>query len=216
MSPPRLLGATGLISPLEIATGIAIVLLGGIFPDIDSDRSDSIALIFNIFAIWIGSAAAICALPSAGLLASFGLLMVVYLFIRYASIIPFRRLTVHRGIFHSTPMAIFLTLFVCLLSFHLFDLNSEKAWIFSALFFVGFMTHLILDECYSVDLANIAIKRSFGTAIKLVNRKHIFSYILLYGMVGVLLYLSPSTSTLKQQIADIQFRLLPTQDLLIK
>jgi hypothetical protein len=31
---------------------------------------------------------------------------------------------------------------------------------------IGYLTHLVLDEFYSVDLFNRKIKRSFGTALK--------------------------------------------------
>ena len=207
------LGATGLISPLEIATGIAIVILGGIFPDIDSDRSDSIALIFNVFAVWIGAALAIAALPQAGLLGSLGILVVMYLLIRFVSIEPFRKLTSHRGIFHSTPMALLLMFLITLLCYNVFDLPADKAWIFSGLFFIGFMTHLILDECYSVDLSNVEIKRSFGTAIKLFNSKHWIHYALLYVLVGIAAYYSPSPDSLTEKLADIEFKLFPSKEL---
>jgi hypothetical protein len=31
---------------------------------------------------------------------------------------------------------------------------------------IGYLTHLVLDELYSVDLLNSRVKRSFGTALK--------------------------------------------------
>ena len=34
---------------------------------------------------------------------------------------------------------------------------------------VGYVIHLVLDEVYSVDLTGARVKRSFGTALKLIS-----------------------------------------------
>ena len=46
------------------------------------------------------------------------------------------------------------------------------AWLAAGFLSVGFLTHLILDEIYSVDVMDTRIKASFGTALKLVDTKH--------------------------------------------
>ena len=38
---------------------------------------------------------------------------------------------------------------------------------------IGFLTHLILDEIYSVDVMDTRIKASFGTALKLFDYRHL-------------------------------------------
>jgi hypothetical protein len=38
---------------------------------------------------------------------------------------------------------------------------------------VGFLTHLILDEVYAVDVMDIRIKASFGTALKLFDYRNL-------------------------------------------
>jgi hypothetical protein len=38
--------------------------------------------------------------------------------------------------------------------------------------FIGFLTHLVLDEIYSVDVMDVHIKKSFGTALKLVDTRN--------------------------------------------
>jgi hypothetical protein len=35
--------------------------------------------------------------------------------------------------------------------------------------FIGFIIHLVLDEMYSVDIKGATIKRSFGSAFKLID-----------------------------------------------
>ena len=50
--------------------------------------------------------------------------------------------------------------------------------------FVGALTHLILDECYSVDLANNRLKASFGSAIKIIDIRFPLATLAQAGVVG--------------------------------
>jgi hypothetical protein len=87
----------------------------------------------------------------------------LYLFIRFGVGRLLRSLTVHRGMFHSIPaLAIVgqLTYLIC---------SPENEWI--RLFYVGgvllgFSSHLVLDEIWSIDFSHLRLKSSFGTAIK--------------------------------------------------
>ena len=49
---------------------------------------------------------------------------------------------------------------------------------------IGFMSHLLLDEIYSVDVRGVRLKKSFGTALKFVSfdkpQKTVFTYMLLF------------------------------------
>ncbi|TNE44688.1 MAG: hypothetical protein EP343_28930 [Deltaproteobacteria bacterium] len=78
----------------------------------------------------------------------------------------FKTFTVHRGMLHSVPFAVVFAevvfLFLQPFSFH------ERALLALA-GLTGALSHLILDEIYSVDFDNrklVRIKRSFGTAFK--------------------------------------------------
>ena len=46
------------------------------------------------------------------------------------------------------------------------------AWLAGGFMFIGYLTHLILDEIYSVDVMDTRIKASFGTALKIVDHRH--------------------------------------------
>jgi hypothetical protein len=89
---------------------------------------------------------------------------VLYLVIRFGLGNLLRQLTVHRGMFHSLPalaIAGELTFLVC---------DHENLWMrvfFSVAVMAGFASHLVLDEIWSIDLARLRLKSSFGTAIKL-------------------------------------------------
>ena len=86
----------------------------------------------------------------------------------------FQSSMIHRGVVHSIPFA-----FVCsILLYELFSLqilygiNIIDSFFVSVAFFNGFLTHLLLDEVYSVDLRGIRLKSSFGTALKIIDKKN--------------------------------------------
>lgn len=181
------------ISPINhIIPGIMLVVLGGILPDIDSDHSDSIKIIFDIMAVLAATTASLLFMPKLGLLISIGIFIALFLCVRFGSIIPFRNLTSHRGIFHSIPMAILSALAVCALQYRLAGGNITSSWISGSLVLIGFITHLILDEVHSVNLANISLKKSFGTALCFYSKNNILGSLILYMLIVILIFIVPS------------------------
>ncbi len=96
----------------------------------------------------------------------------VYVFIRFGIAEIFRRYTVHRGMWHSIPAAM-----TCgMIAFMLCSCENMSIRLFKTFAVViGFMSHLILDEMWSVDFkrGRYYFKSSFGTAIKLWGRERI-------------------------------------------
>ncbi|MCM2972750.1 metal-dependent hydrolase [Larsenimonas suaedae] len=150
-------------------TVAGLVALGGILPDIDSDNSHAIRLMFTVLAI-LGVVISIgmyqSRLPMPWLL---GLGAGTFLAIRYLGSAIFKRFSVHRGIWHSLLAAAVSGAAVSGLSYQLFQQPPTQAWCHGVALFVGACIHLLLDECYSIDLAGTRIKRSFGTAFKLFD-----------------------------------------------
>jgi membrane-bound metal-dependent hydrolase YbcI (DUF457 family) len=90
----------------------------------------------------------------------------VYLAIRFGLGWLLKKYTVHRGMFHSLPAALIATE----LAFLVYSRKDINLRYFVALSVAaGFMSHLILDEIWSIGVkrGQIAIKKSFGTAMKL-------------------------------------------------
>jgi hypothetical protein len=88
----------------------------------------------------------------------------IYLFIRFVLYDLMKKFTVHRGIFHSLPVALIFCEFaflVCTAG----DLNLR--YFKAGAIAVGFMSHLILDEIWSIDFRHHRLKSSFGTALKM-------------------------------------------------
>lgn len=152
------------------ALGIAgFISLGGILPDIDADQSHTVKLVFAILAVTAVIVAVPLGAPHLALPALMTLGGACFLSVRYIASALFRRLTLHRGVWHSLVAGITCGLGVTVMSFHLFESSDHQAWLQGIALLVGFVIHLILDECYSVNLASLRLKRSAGTALKLID-----------------------------------------------
>jgi hypothetical protein len=144
--------------------------LSGMLPDLDSESGIPVRETMRF-------AAAICPILMLDRFQHMGLTTeeiviastAIYFAVRYGVAWFFRHYTVHRGMWHSIPAACMATLIGYLVS----SGANETIHIFKAGgVFVGFMSHLILDEFYSVEMrrGRLRIKRSMGTALKLWSR----------------------------------------------
>ncbi|QFI37820.1 hypothetical protein FR932_08130 [Moritella marina ATCC 15381] len=151
--------------------------MGGLLPDIDSDNSTSLDTIFNLFSFAIILIIMRYIIDEdIGELSFFkviGIPLVTYLVMKYGLRTVFERLTVHRGSCHSLLFLALCGLTMTKIIANVDGIDSSKAdslaWLSGGFVFLGGLIHLLLDEIYSVDLRNIRIKRSFGTALKLVD-----------------------------------------------
>lgn len=94
---------------------------------------------------------------------------VMYVLIRFGFGELFRKFTKHRGMWHSIPAAIaagMITYVVCLSPEY--EIRLLKSWAVV----IGFLTHLLLDEIYSVDLMGRRLKKSSGTALKFFGKDY--------------------------------------------
>ncbi len=171
---------SGLASTIFAGAGIAgaddlvtygvLGTIGGMLPDIDSDESSPIKILFTALGL-VGASLAVSSQATTSSIVELWLVaLVAYALIRYPAGEVFARYTVHRGIFHSLSAGAFFGLCAVNLSHYGFGLDPLRAW--SAGFFLslGYLIHLVLDEIFAVDLMNSRVKRSFGTAVKLIDR----------------------------------------------
>src|SRR5262249_33986823 len=107
-----------------------------------------------------------------------------YLFVRYGLTNLFRKITVHRGMFHSIPAM----LCAGLLTYLGLDHPAMESRVFFAIgVMVGFLSHLVLDELCSVDINGAVphLNKFAGTAVKFWSPSWpatIFTYLLLLGL----------------------------------
>lgn len=179
-----------------VPPGQALVLLGlgvtgAVLPDIDADISAPGRTFFGV----LGAALAFgWTLPLVGHYRPLDLAVVwfgLFLGVRFLLFETFARFTVHRGIWHSWLAVAFATLATVTISHRLLDQAPRAAWVAGLMVGLGYLTHLCLDEIYSVDLFNARVKRSFGTALKPFSLADPASSLAMAAAVGVLAWLAP-------------------------
>src|SRR5262249_53984472 len=92
----------------------------------------------------------------------------IYLVIRYGGRTLLAKVTVHRGMFHSIPAMLIAGLIV-FLSYH--SLNSAFRLYRAGCVMLGFLSHLVLDALYGVDLmgAKLSLQKHAGGPLKLFS-----------------------------------------------
>lgn len=114
--------------------------------------------------------------------------MLIYILIRFVVVEFFRRYTVHRGMWHSIPAALSAGVGAYLIM----PCPSEAIRVYKSLaVLIGFLTHLILDEIWSLDFSRgrMRVKRSFGTALKFFGNNW-WVNVSVWGKLALLCYLA--------------------------
>jgi hypothetical protein len=181
-----------LIANADMPWFIFLSTLGGLLPDIDASNSRPVKLLFNVLAL-MGVVAVLQAYKDS--YAPYPLALITagtYLSIRYGMFALFNGLTVHRGVFHSILAALFFALLMTCTSYHFLHWDVLHAWLNGIFIALGFIVHLLLDELYSVDLANTKMKNSFGTALKLFSYSNMTASVLMTICTIILFWMAPS------------------------
>jgi hypothetical protein len=69
---------------------------------------------------------------------------------------------------------------------------ARPAWVAGLMVGLGYLTHLCLDEIYSVDIFNTRMRRSFGTALKPFSFSDPVSTLLMGTAVAGLTWIAPA------------------------
>jgi hypothetical protein len=193
----------GVIAPSQAIMGFAIGTFGGLMPDIDSDNSKAIGIGFTVLSLLITILLIFLNSSTYSLVEMLIMGAIVFSTIRLGVIDIFRKISKHRGMFHSIPVALIWGLVTTILTHHFFDLNSLVSWVYGFMMSFGYIVHLLLDELYSVDLGNRRMKKSSGTAFKFYKLKTTTDKIqnlLIYLVLIVLFLIAPDTSLVKDAL----------------
>jgi len=135
--------------------------------------------------------------------------------VRYLGRNLFFHFSYHRGIWHSLLAAVFCGCLTAVIYSRLLGRNEGVAWLAAGFLVVGYLTHLVLDEIYSVDIMDAHIKASFGTAIKLFDYRHLVDSSVM-AVAAVLAFLAaPPTKVFFENISshslwtELRERMLP-------
>ena len=195
------LHTTGLIQDDQALPYFVLGVVGSMLPDIDSARSKPVNALFSVLGAGL---AFVMTLPLIDRFPPLELTLIwggVYLCVRYGFFEIFSRLTVHRGIWHSWLAIAAVTLATVNIASWLWRLPPEPAWLAGLMVGIGYLTHLSLDEIYSVDLFNARLKRSFGTALKPFSLNNPWSSLAMLATVLALAWVSPPADSWSGRIS---------------
>ena len=191
------------VTPEQAVLAFAIGTLGGLLPDVDSSHSTSIKVGFNVLSLLLTIMLIFVKSATYSLVEMFMVSILVFLAIRYAFLEFFRKISKHRGMFHTVPVGIIWGIVVSILAHIFFDLDSLVSWVYAFMITWGYFVHLLLDETYSVDLGNRRMKKSLGTAFKLgmfKNTKQKIHTAIIYLSIPLLLWFAPDTSLIENAL----------------
>ena len=182
------------VQPLGFGTETAflaagVTAVGGMLPDLDSDSGVPVrelsALSAAVVPLLLTPRLIAAGMTQEGILATLGAL---YLLIRYGGGWLVRRLTVHRGMFHSIPAMLIAGLLIYL-EYQSPDRGVRLLLAGGVMF--GFLSHLVLDEVYSVDFNGVRprLAKSAGSAVKFVSPSWTATCVC-YGILGGLAILA--------------------------
>lgn len=166
-----------------LAGGLTAV--GGMLPDLDSDSGRPVRELSGLAAVVV-PLLLVPRLMAAGLSHEgvLSALCVAYVVIRYGMASVIRKISVHRGMFHSIPAMLIAGLIVYL------EYSSPNRGIRVLLaigIMLGFLSHLILDEIYAVDFNGVRLKfnQFSGSAVKFFSPSWTATATC-YGLLGTL------------------------------
>jgi hypothetical protein len=150
-----------------VGLAAGLTTLGGLLPDLDSDSGVPVRELFSLAAA-VTPLLLFDRIHGDSLEHKVVLLGAVYLIIRYVLSSLFKHLTVHRGMFHSIP-----ALLISGLTTYLLYPNPDarlRLYLAGGVM-LGFLSHLVLDELYSVDFTGVRprLNRYAGSALKLAS-----------------------------------------------
>ncbi|MCA8983053.1 MAG: metal-dependent hydrolase [Planctomycetaceae bacterium] len=160
-------------SPTESALAGFLTAFGGMLPDLDSKTSRPVRELFGILGavgplLILGEVLRALHLPNTREAAALTFIA-LYLLIRFGGSWLIGKVAVHRGMFHSIPAALIAGQIAFLTHG---DSDVGTKWLIALGIMVGFLSHLILDEAYSVQWTGIRfkLKKSAGSALKFASQ----------------------------------------------
>ena len=176
-----LLGTVSVIGDFcSLIGGIVILFLAATSsaaPDIDSDTGRPRELVLSFLGIAIPIVLLFNISDSTSSENILAATLISFFLVRYILGYLLAKFTVHRGLWHSIPAAVLCSEITYLL---FFDLPVKVRLLYALSVLGGFISHLLLDEMYSVKVLALDTKRSFGTALKFTGPSKLQTFLLYF------------------------------------
>ncbi|MCU0955253.1 MAG: metal-dependent hydrolase [Hyphomicrobium sp.] len=207
--------AADVIAPENLIAVTMAGVLGSVLPDIDLKDSRPSKAMFAGLGIFFSFAVLFSFATSFSVAELWILWLGTLVVFRYGLHTAFHNLSIHRGIWHSILAALFCAGLTSVVFYYVLGRHEGVAWLAGAFLFIGYLTHLVLDEIYSVDVMDTRVKASFGTALKLFDRRYPYASLAMLAATVAVLSITPPTKTFMDGMASrnlwagLNQRLLP-------
>ena len=207
--------AADVVAPENLVAVTLSCVLGSVLPDIDLKDSRPSRAMFAGLAIFFSFAVLFTVAVKYSIAESFIVWLGTLVGVRYGLHAIFHRISVHRGIWHSLLAASFCSIATAIVFARFLVRPDGVAWLAAGFMMIGYLTHLTLDEMYSVDVMDTRIKSSFGTALKLVDARHWGASVAMAAACTLAVMVSPPTKMFvdgvssKSMWTSLHGRLLP-------
>jgi membrane-bound metal-dependent hydrolase YbcI (DUF457 family) len=209
--------AADMVAPENIIAVTLAGVLGSVLPDIDLEDSRPGRAMFAGLAVFFSFAVLFSLERQYSIAEMLVLWLGTLVFVRYVAKEIFFRISYHRGVWHSVLAMVFCSLITAVVFYRLLARDEGVAWLAAGFMAIGFLTHLILDEIYSVDVMDTRIKASFGTALKLIDHRRLGHSAAMAVATAIVLYFTPPTGVFVRNITSptlwtqLHQRLLPQE-----
>lgn len=163
--------AADVIAPENLVAVTLAGVLGSVLPDIDLKDSRASRALFSGLAVFFSFCVLFMNAAQYSIAELWLLWLGSFLLVRYAAEALFHRFSYHRGIWHSILAGLFWWFLTAIVFHYVLGTHEGVAWLGGGFMFIGYLTHLLLDELYSVNLMGQRLKRSFGSAMKLFDSR---------------------------------------------
>lgn len=207
--------AANVIGPQSVVAVTLAGVLGSVLPDIDLKDSRPSRVFFSALAIFLSLCVLFVAAQKYSIAEIWLAWIGTFILVRYGLGAAFHWFSYHRGIWHSILAGLFFWFVTTIIFKFLLGFHEGVAWLAGGFLFIGYLTHLLLDEFYSVDLMGNRLKRSFGSAFKLIDMKYPVDTAIVAVLTAAAFMVTPPPAAFvdgissKQLWAGLQKRLLP-------
>lgn len=206
------------VIPREALVAVTMAgVLGSVLPDIDLKDSRPSRAMFAGLGIFFSFAVLFSVAGKYSIIELWMLWLGTLVGVRYGVHAIFHRFAVHRGIWHSLLATVFCALFTAVVFKYILGEPDHIAWLGAGFMAIGYVTHLVLDELYSVDVMDTRLKASFGTALKLIDVHNLRDSVVMAAAVAGLVMIAPPAKPFVEGLtsralwSNLEAKLLPQE-----
>jgi hypothetical protein len=209
--------AADMVAPENIVAVTLAGVLGSVLPDIDLEDSRPARAMFAGLAVFFSFAVLFSLERQYSIAEMLVLWLGTLIAVRYVGKEVFFRISYHRGVWHSVLALVFCSLVTAWIFYRMLGRDEGVAWLAAGFMAIGYLTHLVLDELYSVDVLDTRIKASFGTALKLFDHRRLGHSAAMAAAAALVFYFTPPTRIFVENITSpalwtqLHNRLLPQE-----